>query len=160
MNIYYFFTLDQNFNNVSEVDNKSIQLYFRSETNKNFDIYLTLKWQVPLSNLKVGQFISLQEKLASMSMFLCTNDVNHTVNIPIKTVWIHDNYKKYSYYVNTRGTKCIGVNYTSVFYSDCLSFQSSNGSHSRLKTKKYILFNMYLVHGKLLQYFRHHSPAY
>ena len=48
------FTLDQNFNNVSEVDNKSIQLYFRSETNKNFDIYLTLKWQVPLSNLKVG----------------------------------------------------------------------------------------------------------
>ena len=154
------FTLDQNFNNVSEVDDKSIQLYFRSETNKNFDIYLTLKWQVPLSNLKVGQFISLQEKLASMSMLLCTNDVNHTVIIPVKTFWIHDNYKKFSYYVNTKGKKCIGVNNTSLYYSDCLSFQFSNGSHSRLNTKKYILFNMYLVHGKLMQYFKHHSPAY
>ena len=95
-----------------------------------------------------------------MSMFLCTNDVNNTVNIPVKTVWIHDNYKKFSYYVNTRRRKCIDVNYTSLYYSECLSFRSSNGSHSRLNTKRYILFNMYLVHGKLLQYFRHHSPAY
>ena len=89
-----FLKLEKNFSNVSEMENKSIQLYFQSATNPNFYIYLTWTWQMPLSNLKVGQFISLPGKLESISMFLYKNNLNHTLNIPVKVFWIHDNYKK------------------------------------------------------------------
>ena len=39
-----FLTLDKIFSNVSGMENKSIQLYFRSATNPNFYVYLTWTW--------------------------------------------------------------------------------------------------------------------
>ena len=93
-------------------------------------------------------------------MLLYKNNLNHTANIPVKLVWIHDNYKKFSNHVNRKGRKCTAANDTSVYYSDCMSFQSTYGRHSRLSTRNYIFFNMYLVHGKFWYYFGHHSPVY
>ena len=153
-------TLEKNFSNVSEMENKSMQLYFRSTTNTKYFIYLTWTWQLPLSNLKVGQFISLPGKLESMSMFLWQNNLNHAENIPVKLVWIHDNYKKFSYHFNGKGRKYTTANDTSVYYSDCMSFLSTYGRHSRLNTRNYILFNMYLVQGKFWHCFGPQSPVY
>ena len=153
------FTMSKNFSDVSEDRDKSIQFNFQSDINTNFNIYLIWTWQVPLSNVKVEHFISLPGKLASMSMLLCTNDVNHTLNIPVKFIWIHDNYKKFSY-INGKGNKCTAVNTTSLYYADCLSFQSFHSRHSRVNARKYILFHMYLQYGEVWQYIGHHSPGY